>query len=294
MSTDDLDLYERVTDHMNEQPLFFDIETEAHPNIEEWIEKDEVEFIPPDLDNVSAPSNWKDEGKIAEYITNKKHEIVVKAEADYLNRLAKIETDYQEEIDKAPLDPDLGSIISIGTRFGIHGDVVVRYVPKVWTDELEESRVHQGLYRANDKTWPFIAYAFRTEHDLIEHFWQLLHVARNQACGYGILTFDFPFLMRRSFEMGIKPLSFIDLRKFQIRPYKDLMPIIYNWTFKWKPMKWVASRYGIDNPNKGMSGDQVANMDEPTMLRYTAGDIHIITELYKKADGIYWPSEISG
>lgn len=287
--------------------LFFDIETRAHPDVENWLEKDEVEFIPPDLDDVKAPSNWKDEAKIKDYIEGKKKEIVVRAEADYLDRVAKAETDFQDKIVKAPLDADLGRIVSIGTRINVDGDIIVRYVPEEWPVpstsryspiELENDpgrsvvRVKDGVFGNDAIKWPFIKLAYQTEQELIQDFWKSLNEVHNNSCGYGILGFDLPYLLRRSFDYGIKPLGFIDLRRYQVRPFKDLMPILYNWTFKARPMKWVASRYGIDNPNEDMSGDMVADMDEPTMLRYTAGDIHIITELYKKADGVYWPSEI--
>jgi DNA polymerase III epsilon subunit-like protein len=270
-------VYDDLLDSAVERPLFFDIETAAHPRVEEWIPRPEV-----DLDNISAPSNWKDEEKIHHYIEDKKDALIEKADAEY-----------KDEIAKAPLDADLGKIISIGTRFGINGDIVVRYVPDIWLEKFEE-RLSEGVIRANGNVYPFVAYAYETEQDLIRAFWQMLDTVRYHSCGYGILHFDLPFLLRRSFEYGIKPHNFIDLRRYQVRPYKDLMPILYNWTYKSKPMKWVASRYGIDNPNENMSGAMVSTMSEEQMLGYTAGDIYIITELYKMADGIYWPSEISG
>ena len=60
--------------------LFFDIETEMHPNAGEWV------------DPKPAPKNYKDPEKIAEYQANS----------------------IQERLERAPLDADLGQIRAIG------------------------------------------------------------------------------------------------------------------------------------------------------------------------------------
>jgi len=54
---------ERVAAEMKKVPLFFDIETAAHPRVKEWIVKEK-----PDLASVKAPGNYKDLKKIKTYI----------------------------------------------------------------------------------------------------------------------------------------------------------------------------------------------------------------------------------
>ena len=71
--------------------LVLDLATTVLPDAEQWIADDPIE----------APSNWKDEAKIAEYITQKR----------------------QERLDRAALDPDCCRISCIGMLEDGHLDL---------------------------------------------------------------------------------------------------------------------------------------------------------------------------
>jgi len=74
--------------------LFFDIETTANA--------DAIALLP----EPSAPANYKDQDKIAQYITEKK----------------------AEQIAQAPLDADLGKVIAISLQNGIESAVEVHLI----------------------------------------------------------------------------------------------------------------------------------------------------------------------
>ncbi len=71
--------------------LFFDIETTAHPQAQDFIQ-------------VKPPANYKDPEKIAAYVAEKA----------------------AEQLAMAALDPDLGAVRAIAWRIGLDGETVVR------------------------------------------------------------------------------------------------------------------------------------------------------------------------
>jgi 3'-5' exonuclease len=206
--------------------LFFDIETQASADALQW------------MPDPQAPSNYKDEAKIAAYVAEKR----------------------QEQIDKAALDADFGEIVAIGVK---QGD--------------------------NNLPLSFLASDFGKmgEHALIDTFWQMYRNHNGKCCGYNIIGFDLPYLMRRSFALGIKPPMIPDLRRYQTRPTLDLMGVLYNWQ-NFKGLKFVAQRYGLDNPLPDLDGSQVATMDAETLQAYVENDVNLVYQLYKRMEGVYF------
>jgi DNA polymerase elongation subunit (family B) len=208
--------------------LFFDIETTANPNA--------IALLP----EPSAPANYKDADKIAQYVSEKK----------------------AEQIAQAPLDADLGKVIAIAMQFGV------------------ETQVEVSL--AGDSET-------RTETELIKWFWSAYARADGRSCGYNIIGFDLPYLLRRSFELGITVPIFPRLAKYQTDPTIDLMGILYNWGTP-RGLKWVCKRYGIENPLPELNGSQVAEMDRETLRKYAGNDVYLAVELYKRMCGVYFPA----
>lgn len=202
--------------------LFFDIETEAHPEA--------VQFI----DEPSAPGNYKDPDKIAAYVAEKKAEL----------------------IDRAALDPDYGRIVAIGYKVD---------------DQPTDSRLVVGGYE---------------EWELLDRFWDLFFESEGVCCGYNIIGFDLPYLLKRSFDLGVRVPLTPDLRKYQHHPTCDLMGILYNWG-QAKSLKWVAKRYGLPNPLPDLDGSQVKDMDADTLRAYVENDVNLVFTLYKKMKGVY-------
>lgn len=208
---------------MKKNILFFDIETEVN--------SDAVEFI----QVPSAPSNYKDQEKIAAYIAEKQ----------------------AEALKTAALDPDYGKIIAIA----MSGD-----------PDLEPIVIDNYDY---------------SEKEIVEQFWLYYQEYNGYSCGYNIINFDLPYIMRRSFDLGVKASIIPFLAKYRVEPTTDLMGILFNWG-QAKGLKWVCKRYGIENPFEGLDGSMVQDMDIATLRAYVANDVKLVQQLYKKMSGIYF------
>jgi hypothetical protein len=162
-----------------------------------------------------------------------------------------------ESLNTAALDADYGKIISISMTEDINAGIT--------TIDLTTGK----------------------EVALINYFWERYAACKGISCGYNIIGFDLPYLMRRSFALGIKVPIVPFMAKYRTEPTIDLMGILYNWGPA-KGLKWVCKRYGIDNPLPDLDGSQVKDMDAETLRAYSANDVHLVVELYKKMQGVYF------
>lgn len=163
-----------------------------------------------------------------------------------------------EMVERAALDADYGKIVAIGVKHDL-GPV---------TSQL-------------------LAGEYTTEDDLIRWFWTHYSNAKGQSCGYNIIGFDLPYLMRRSLDLGIKPSMIPGLRRYQTRPTLDLMMVLYGWQ-NFKGLKFVTQRYGLDNPLPDLDGSQVATMDANTLRAYVENDVNLVYQLWQKMSGVYF------
>lgn len=164
-----------------------------------------------------------------------------------------VEAKKQEWIEGAALDPDYGRIVAIAIQ--------------------EDERPIQFL--------------LEDEVDMIEWFWRAYEYHKGFSCGYNILNFDLPYLLRRSFALGIKPTRLPNLARYRTHPTLDLMAVLYNWG-QAKSLKWVCRRYGIENPLPGLDGSKVKEMDAETLEKYVCNDVRLTYELWKRMRGIYF------
>ena len=168
-----------------------------------------------------------------------------------------------EMLSSAALDADLNKVVCISLRHGVEGETKVLMV--------------------GDEATP-------DEKSLLTAFWSHFAYCNGQTVGFNTLGFDFPVLMRRSFDYGIKlPCPPPVLAKYRNEPTTDLMGILFNWD-KSKGLKWVCKRYGIDNPLPDLDGSMFAEMDVETKRKYSGNDIHLTIGLLKRMAGIYLPS----
>ena len=69
------------------------------------------------------------------------------------------------------------------------------------------------------------------EHELLGVFWTAwLAYDYPRFCGYNILDFDLPIIIRRSWRWGITPPRIIDLRRYSTDTVVDLMQLLYHKT----------------------------------------------------------------
>ncbi len=173
-----------------------------------------------------------------------------------------VESKKAEQIAQAALDPDLGQVLAIALQSGLDGVTRVHLVG--------DPEIH-------------------SESDLIRWFWKEFAKADGRSCGYNIIGFDLPYLLRRSFDLGIQVPVQPQLSKFRTAPTIDLMAILYNWGPA-KGLKWVCKRYGINNPLPDLDGSQVVSMDPETLRKYARNDVYLVMELYKRMCGVYLPA----
>lgn len=171
-----------------------------------------------------------------------------------------IEEKRKAAIDAMALDPDYAQIAAIS------------YLPLPISTQVTTLVVNETM----------------TERIALSDFWAALAGCDGRSCGYNIIGFDFPFILRRSFALGIKLNSIPNLAKYQIEPTTDLMGILYNWG-QAKGLKKVCDMYGIPNPLPDLDGSQVASMDAETLAKYSANDVNLTVALYQRMLGIYIP-----
>ena len=161
-----------------------------------------------------------------------------------------------ESLKTAALDPDYGRIIAIATGwFDLEPEVMDKYD--------------------------------HSEKEILEMFWLFYEDCGGNSCGYNIIGFDLPYIMRRSFDLGVKAPIIPSLAKYRTEPTIDLMGILFNWG-QAKSLKWVCKRYGINDPLPDLDGSMVNGMDIETLRAYSANEVRLIQQLYKKMSGIYF------
>ena len=163
-----------------------------------------------------------------------------------------------EQLALAALDPDLAVVRAIAWRHGVES----------WTTTQ-------------------LANTIQEEAAAICAFWEAFAATNGRCCGYNVIAFDLPFLMRRSMELKI-PLPLIpNLARYRSEPVVDLFCLLYNWN-PGKGLKWVVKRYGLDNPLPELNGAGVAEMDDETVRRYVANDVYLVAQLYQRMAGVYF------
>ncbi len=168
-----------------------------------------------------------------------------------------------DQLASAALDPDTGEIVAISLR----------------------------RYPADEQTQVYLAGRDGNEGDLLHCFWDAFADIGGHACGYNIIAFDLPFILRRSLAWGEKPSIIPRLAKYQTGPTIDLFGILYNWQ-PGKSLKTVAKLHDLPNPLPDLDGSHVADMNAETLERYAANDVDLCVHLYELMAGIYFESPV--
>lgn len=200
--------------------MFFDLESIAN--------LDTLQYAP----QPEAPGNFKDPEKIAKAIEEKR----------------------QEQIDRAPLDPDYGEIITIGYATDPDGEVTV-----LSGDEKE----------------------------MLAQFWKVFASCNGHCVGYNIIGFDLPYLLRRSLANGIKVGYQPFLAKYRTEPVTDLMGILYNWGPA-KGLKQVAKIYQLPVECEEVDGSQVGSLPLEKIIEYQVSDVKLTIALWQLMNGVYF------
>lgn len=206
--------------------MFLDIETEGNDKA--------IALLP----EPAAPGNIKDPEKIKAAIAEKKI----------------------EQVERAPLDSDLGLIRGIGYALGAGGPIVTNIVTKK-----------------------------NPEKKVLEDFWLQFAGTNGKCAGYNIISFDLPYIVKRSFDLGVKPSIFPTLIKYRSDPTVDLFMLLCNWDYhNGHKFKWVCKRYGIEVLEEDMDGSMVKDMNDKQLEKYMYSDVNATRQLYYRMQGYYF------
>lgn len=201
------------------------------------------------------PANLKDQAKIEAAIAEKK----------------------AEQIEMAALDPDYGKILSIGYAAGPDMPISVTLVGESVCVEWDPETGNEVSFREV------------TEADVLTEFWEAFARCGGNCVGYNILSFDLPYLLRRSMYLGVQVPYFPVLARYRNEPVTDLMAILCNWdSYKAKSLKQMARLLGITPLCPDADGSKVKDMDRQTLRTYQVSDVDLVQQLFKKMNGVYF------
>ena len=232
--------------HIKQMPrLFFDIETVAMKQVEDFLPEPKVDKRLKDQETARAD-------KIADMV------------------------------ERAPLDADLATVKLISMQIGTHGEPTIILVP---SKKITKNTVAMLSTLATPGRL-----IVTTEVDAITKFWDNLNMCNGLSVGYNIMGFDFPFLQRRSMELGIKPAITPNLAKYRTEPTTDLMGTLFGWSWSEniKKLKWIAKRYSLEVLAPEQDGAMVADMTNEELITYGMSDLWVTVQLYNKMNGVYF------
>ena len=166
---------------------------------------------------------------------------------------AALEAKRQDQIDRAALDPDYGEITTIGFATRPDGEITVLH---------------------------------GSESQMLKDFWTALESCAGRCVGYNILSFDLPYLLRRSMAHAVT-VPYLNLAKYRTEPVTDLMGILYNWGPA-KGLKQVARLYGLPVACPEINGAMVGSLPLDKIIEYQVSDVKLTIALWKRMNGIYF------
>lgn len=179
--------------------------------------------------------------------------------------VADIASKKAELIERAALDPDYGKILSIGWAT----DPDTKDMTVLVTGEKDSMEVEM------------------TESMVIDSFWSALDNCQGACVGFNIISFDLPYIMRRSMALGIKPPLVPFMARFRTEPITDLYPIMYGWQ-PGKGLKAIAKLYGLIVLAPDVDGSMVHTLTTEELVKYQVSDVFLTQQLYNRMNGIYF------
>ena len=252
--------------------LFLDLESRAdEPAIEAAIAAKHDE-----LEAVTAPANYRDSQKIAQYRQDKQVAIIA---------------DLRKE---AALSPFTAYVSSIALRLGERARTQVHIL-------VPRSADKSGEAPAVDSDFDLHVYAYSDDSErramemaLLMQFWTMFESANGYTCGFNSQAFDLPFLIKRSMMLGLRPpQTLVEFRRYQTTgPTRDLYAILNGWAPGKGGLKAVCQALGIDNPLPDLRGSDVATFPWSVEAQYVANDVRLTVALAQRMAGWWWPAAI--
>lgn len=134
-----------------------------------------------------------------------------------------------------------------------------------------------------------------SESDILKSFWNILKDKNLTYVSYNGLSFDVPFIVKRSMHHGIKVTnrSFLNLKRFQTSPHFDVKEIISSWDRYAAPTLHLAcDLVGVPTPKSGdVKADGVYDAykagEIDKIAEYCVKDVEATYAVYKALQGYY-------
>ena len=247
-------------------PIIFDIET--GPLDPEEIERLTPPFEPSAKDRRAVMEEFdplsvrhgrtKDPDKLTAQIETARERHATDAAAA-IKRIDQARSDYmQRMMDDAPLSPLTGHVLAIGYR-------------------SDKARIDG-----------------RDERSILVRFWDVVKTCRDRGrlmIGFNIVGFDLPFLVRRSWILGLQwPHDIIDRDRFWSPIFVDLME---RWRLGLRgdfvSLDTLARGLRIGSKPEGVDGGQFHNLwtnDRPEAEKYLLNDLDMTWQLARRLGAI--------
>lgn len=134
------------------------------------------------------------------------------------------------------------------------------------------------------------------EKEILENFWNMIKSHKSALfISYNGLSFDVPFIVKRSMHWGILPTNqtFLNTKRFQKYPHFDVKDIISDFDkFAAPSLRLACDLFGIPSPKEEeIKAENVAQAFAQGRIKeiaeYCKRDIVATYELYKKLQGYY-------
>lgn len=204
----------------------------------------------------------------------------------YLTKYATTEEEKVQAIENLVFNPFTSQLVSIG----------MLDVNKNQGCVLINSDGENDIQSENDK----IKYICRDEKGILELFWKIVKEnCYNLFITFNGREFDCPFIMLRSFQLGVEPSknlmagSDFNFREYHIDLLKELTFNRHSPTGARRKfsLDFYCKQLGIESPkSNGVKGDMVAdlfkNKEYKVIADYCIGDVIATAELFNKWNSI--------
>ena len=149
---------------------------------------------------------------------------------------------------------------------------------------------HDGRGRGDLETKALTARAVEDERPILEEFWDKVRSSRDwRFVTYNGLSFDLPYLIRRSIYVGASPTAGLPLRPYAPDSHFDVMRVLSNWErTEAVRLDIVAELLGLRKWPPGMEGSQVLGLwragRTADIEAYCLGDVRLTYEVFLRVE----------
>jgi DNA polymerase elongation subunit (family B) len=193
-----------------------------------------------------------------------------------LRKRGKVEVDEsaectEEEFRSLALHAEYGRVLSVGVIIERDGEII-----------------HRGVLGRERQTMMFHLDEVRT----LRGFWKLLkgfNVSRDLIVGHNIISFDLPFIEKRSLINRVQPTIKLSYARYRNQPIYDTMQVWGHWNLQYISLTDLAEvlKIGITK-TEGMDGSRVYDRFcegcHQEIADYCLQDVELVRAIYYRME----------